>query len=326
MVQAGYLNTVATLGTACTAQHLKQLSRYAHTVYVVYDGDKAGHDAVLRLTTLCWQVNMELKIVTLPSGSDPASFLMGGGVIQTVIDTAQDLFLFYIKDIGIAFKEKPLAKKLEGIRALLEALVGLDDDLKRDLLLQQAASGFDIGVDVLRQELSRMRSTKPILTQPVEEPTGVEDVLHSKAIRLLEKRLVCVILNNTNLLHEQNAYYLSTYLSKPFGDIVRRLYHSKRSDPENCFRTFFTCLNAEQQGYVSGLLLAQDSEDDSEQFMMVYEQWQRRQWKFIVADMKLRLAKATTEGDQETISKVVQEFTALKQKMVSRSSENKIEQ
>src|SRR5579859_5964285 len=75
MVQHGYSNTIATLGTACTLEHLKILSRYVHTVHVIYDGDQAGQKAMLRLAELCWEVNLELKVVCLPDKEDPASLL-----------------------------------------------------------------------------------------------------------------------------------------------------------------------------------------------------------------------------------------------------------
>ncbi|MFV3038026.1 toprim domain-containing protein, partial [Klebsiella pneumoniae] len=45
MAQHNLPNTVATLGTACTIEHLKQLARYAEHIYVVYDGDSAGKQA-----------------------------------------------------------------------------------------------------------------------------------------------------------------------------------------------------------------------------------------------------------------------------------------
>ena len=77
MVQHGYTNTVATLGTACTLNHLKQLNRYAHTLYLLYDSDKAGEQAILRLTQLCWQANLELYVIQLPQGQDPA-FIFDG--------------------------------------------------------------------------------------------------------------------------------------------------------------------------------------------------------------------------------------------------------
>ncbi len=42
MVQYGYTNTIATLGTACTQEHLKTLARYIQELYLLYDGDRAG--------------------------------------------------------------------------------------------------------------------------------------------------------------------------------------------------------------------------------------------------------------------------------------------
>jgi len=44
MAKHGFINTVATLGTACTIEHLKILSRYAHTLLIVYDADRAGQE------------------------------------------------------------------------------------------------------------------------------------------------------------------------------------------------------------------------------------------------------------------------------------------
>src|SRR5579871_5907950 len=74
MTQHGIPNTVATLGTACTLEHLKQLARYAEHIFIVYDSDHAGKSAILRLAELSWQVNLEVKVITLPDGEDPASF------------------------------------------------------------------------------------------------------------------------------------------------------------------------------------------------------------------------------------------------------------
>ena len=48
MVQNNYTNTVATLGTACTLEHLHHVARYAQELFVLYDGDQAGQKAVLR--------------------------------------------------------------------------------------------------------------------------------------------------------------------------------------------------------------------------------------------------------------------------------------
>ena len=92
MSQYGFTNTVATLGTACTKEHLKILARYVHYLYVLYDGDKAGKNAIMRLTELCWEVNIELKVVILPEQEDPASFLQKGGDLTQLIKKSSDIF------------------------------------------------------------------------------------------------------------------------------------------------------------------------------------------------------------------------------------------
>ncbi len=60
MAQSGFTNTVATLGTACTLDHLNVLGRYAQELYVLYDGDNAGQQAILRIGQLCWQASLDL--------------------------------------------------------------------------------------------------------------------------------------------------------------------------------------------------------------------------------------------------------------------------
>lgn len=311
MVQAGFLNTVATLGTACTPNHLKQLSRYAHTIYIMYDSDRAGHDAVLRLTTLCWQVNMELKIVSLPAGHDPASFLLSRGNIQDLVQQAKDLFVFYINDIGVSFATKPLAKKLEGIKGLVEAIAAIEDTLKRNILLQDASQKLGIMFEILQKEVDRLSKKTPELSDiPLVNPVSQDSSLH-----VLEKSLICAILNNTDVLCEQNVHYLGTYLSKPLSDIVRGLFAIKKEDSDYCFRTFFALLPQGQQQYISNLTLSH-GELDKEQFYILYRQWQRRQWKTIVTDMRSKIAQAHDEGNEHAATLLVEEFTQLKKDML----------
>ena len=64
MNQYGFTNTIATLGTACTQDHLKSLSRYAQRLYLLYDGDAAGQNAIIRVAELCWQVAIDPYVIT----------------------------------------------------------------------------------------------------------------------------------------------------------------------------------------------------------------------------------------------------------------------
>jgi DNA primase len=170
MAQHGYRNAVATLGTACTLQHLKLLARYANDVYVLYDGDAAGKQAILRLTQLCWQANTELKVIELPEGEDPASFLEKEGDLKALIAQAQDIFGFFIASMGTNFKTKSLNERVNLTRKLLETIASVDDALKADMLLQQAASTLGMPLATLTREMERIQNT--VQRAPQDERNG----------------------------------------------------------------------------------------------------------------------------------------------------------
>ncbi len=144
MVQHGYPNTVATLGTACTMQHIKLLARYAQTMYLLYDGDSAGQKAMLRLAQNCWHADMELVQLPLPADRDPATYLNEHGTIEPLLAKAQDIFSYYINTVTANFCRKTLQQKMSIARKLVALIGGLDDELKRDILLQKAAKTLDM--------------------------------------------------------------------------------------------------------------------------------------------------------------------------------------
>lgn len=71
--QTGILNTVASSGTALTELHLKKIQKLSNRVIIAYDADSAGEKASRRAAELGLSLGMEVKIVSLPKGEDPAS-------------------------------------------------------------------------------------------------------------------------------------------------------------------------------------------------------------------------------------------------------------
>jgi len=70
--QAGFEPVVASMGTALTERHLRELGRLTKRLYLCFDADAAGQDATLRGMELAAGQGFEVKIVTLPQGQDPA--------------------------------------------------------------------------------------------------------------------------------------------------------------------------------------------------------------------------------------------------------------
>jgi DNA primase len=70
--QAGFQPVVASMGTALTEAHLRELGRLTRRLYLCFDADAAGQEATLRGMELAAQQGFEIRVVALPPGQDPA--------------------------------------------------------------------------------------------------------------------------------------------------------------------------------------------------------------------------------------------------------------
>jgi len=77
--QAGLTHTVATLGTALTAEHIQIVRRFASKVVLLFDPDQAGVRAALRGLDLFVNSGIGVKVVTLPAGEDPDTYVRKEG-------------------------------------------------------------------------------------------------------------------------------------------------------------------------------------------------------------------------------------------------------
>jgi DNA primase len=75
--QAGLATVVAAMGTALTERQLRELRRLCSRLYLCFDADAAGQEATLRGMELAYKEFVEVRIVALPKGTDPADVAEG---------------------------------------------------------------------------------------------------------------------------------------------------------------------------------------------------------------------------------------------------------
>ncbi len=320
MVQYGYHNTVATLGTACTNNHLKLLARYTECLYVLYDGDKAGQEATLRLTQLCWQSGIELRVVRLPDGHDPASFLLAKGNLDEYISSSVDIFSYYISYIGNAFDKSPMHQKIKLVKKMLEIIATIEAPLTQDLLLQQAAKTYAIPFETLKQELrghTTYKNTEENFHQDtLENPPKATNSY--EGIGILEKKVVCAILNGMNITDMKHIVYTVNYMPEPVRNIVGKFLEHSLTSRKTKFIDIFSTLDAQEQSYISALLLSQEDQAISrEDFCYLVKQLQKKYWKSIVAEIKKQITVAETQKNREKVASLMHDFLLLKSEIFS---------
>lgn len=88
--QAGFTETVASLGTALTESHVDLLRRYAGEMVLVFDSDKAGIEAAERALHVALPRSITVRLARVPEGKDPGEFLSGPGSAARFIELLKD--------------------------------------------------------------------------------------------------------------------------------------------------------------------------------------------------------------------------------------------
>jgi len=99
--QAGMRNAVGLMGTALTGEQVGELSRMAQTVLLALDADSAGQEAMLRASSLAAKRKLELRVVPLPAGADPAELIQRDGVqaMQAAVGRALPFVRFRVERV-----------------------------------------------------------------------------------------------------------------------------------------------------------------------------------------------------------------------------------
>src|SRR3954451_18853266 len=77
--QAGVTESVAIMGTALTQEQITGLAQAAHTVYLALDAERAGQEAMLRAARAAREKKLDLLVVAMPEGEDPAEVIAEDG-------------------------------------------------------------------------------------------------------------------------------------------------------------------------------------------------------------------------------------------------------
>lgn len=80
LTQAGLPGVCATLGTALTIEQARMLKRYAPEIWVSYDGDTAGQNAILRALEIFDQEGIRARVLDFPGGMDPDEYIREYGL------------------------------------------------------------------------------------------------------------------------------------------------------------------------------------------------------------------------------------------------------
>ncbi len=158
LVQAGIEHVVATSGTALTEEHCRALSRYAHRVVLLFDGDAAGSTAAMRGLEILLGTGVDARVVSLPAEHDPDTFVQekGPDALLSLAEEGQSALDFYMQQLGEKHDLKTMQGKAQAIETFKPLLAKPRDAVRRDLMLREVAQRLGVDENALRQEMGQL--------------------------------------------------------------------------------------------------------------------------------------------------------------------------
>ena len=200
--QAGFVNVVATLGTALTPDHAGILSHIANEVILVFDGDNAGQLAADRALEIFFLKNIDVKICTLPEGKDPADLATTPDVFESCLNSSVDAIEYKFNRLDSSLEgESTLSGKADRIESFLSDLsrLGVDTLLssRRALVYEKIATLLKIPMDEVSKEL-KSRKPAPKRADTLQSTPASHDPVQtveiSKARQIAEREFLSVLL------------------------------------------------------------------------------------------------------------------------------------
>ena len=134
--QTGIEPVVASMGTALTERQLKELGRLTSRLWLCFDGDAAGEAATLRGMELAAAQGLEVHVVALPAGFDPADLADG---FEKRLGAAETYLGYRVR-----LEIERAADRQEGFVRVREVLARFEDSPQRQDAIRYAADKLDL--------------------------------------------------------------------------------------------------------------------------------------------------------------------------------------
>jgi len=168
----GIKNVVSTLGTALTRDHIRRLKGYGDQAVVIFDSDQAGLKAASRSLSLFLEGGLMAKILILPHGFDPDSYIFqfGKEAFEKALKNISSLFEFFVdsvlKDFGTSTEGK-----IGALKELVPILASIRNSMEQSVYIKKVAETLKVDEGVIYKEVKgSQRGRMPELKM---ERTGI---------------------------------------------------------------------------------------------------------------------------------------------------------
>lgn len=174
----GFPVAVASQGTAFTEEHVALLKKVADQVVLVFDDDAAGRKATVRTARLFLAAEMPVRVVSLPGGDDPDSFLRKHPAedFRKLLDNAESIMSFQVRAERAKEQNPDSVDAMARVsKEVLTTVAASGSAVIRAGMVAEAAKLMGLPLAALNEELEKVKgesARKPLFAPPPEEITA----------------------------------------------------------------------------------------------------------------------------------------------------------
>jgi DNA primase len=191
LMLAGIEEVVAPMGTALTADQAALIRKYTQNVLLLYDSDQAGLKATFKSGDALLGLGMSARVITLPEGEDPDTFVAKEGVsgFQHAANEAVDVFERKIQILERAgWFGDDLQKKRKAVDKLVPTIRITADRVLKDLYITRTAEVSGALRDTILREVESAPRERRLPREAGPPPFEMEDAPPPPPVRRAERR------------------------------------------------------------------------------------------------------------------------------------------
>lgn len=230
MHQAGFDNTVASLGTAFTSQHAMLLKRYVNEVVLSYDSDTAGQNAALRAIPILKEVGCRVRVLDLTPYKDPDEFIkaLGREALEERLDKAMSSLMFEVKVLSKQYNQQDPESRTLFQHEVAKKLATIEEALERTNYIDAIANAYFMSGKQLEQLVEKYGREVPFQKEAKKQQEirrqekGKEKVDGAKQAQQL---LLTWLVNEPSLFETLKGTIDSNdFLEKTYHDVALLLF------------------------------------------------------------------------------------------------------
>lgn len=318
LVAAGIHDVVAPLGTALTRQHIHALRGYAQDAVLLFDGDQAGIRAAMRAVPLFLSEKVDARVVILPDGHDPDTFIneFGAEVLERNLAAASSLPEFVVGHLiashGLSLEGK--GRIIEELKPIIKAIT--DQDLQRSLFISHFSQKLGLSPEQLQNVLSGptvVHDTGPVAkSAPVSSPASI-------TLSKSEEQLLSFLIIYPEYVESFIEAGLFEALIHPAAiSIAKSLADMHHDYPGSGAERLLDILEGEERGFVSRQLIQVPNLPDTELEAEEKIRWLREnRQKYRMRELTALINDAQLQNDHDLMLKLL-----LKKKEIGETREH----